>query len=261
MKSLRHAWGDPLARGVDINAPGTISVHRRIISSKPLLRAAYRHWYQDFVAAVRAAGDGSGPVIELGCGASHLDEYLPGVIKTDVVAHSNVDIALSAEALPFADGSVRAIVALGVLHHLDEPLKCLTEAQRCLVRNGRLVLIEPSGSPLHRFMVRKFHPHEYYDKNVREWRNTTSGRLSAANNALPWIIFVRDREAFERQLPGLRIRSIRPHTFVMYYLSGGLSYRPFVPGALLPLVEVVEVLARPFRPSLGTMMTVEIEKV
>ena len=122
-------------------------------------------------------------------------------------------------------------------------------------------MVEPSNAFLHRFMVRRFHPHECFDADVRDWSNSARGRMTGANNALPWVMFVRDRSRFEREFPSLRIRRIEPHTFLAYYASGGLSFRPFLPEALYPVLCLLELLARPFSRWLGTMMTVDIEKV
>jgi ubiquinone/menaquinone biosynthesis C-methylase UbiE len=55
-----------------------------------------------------------------------------------------------AEALPFADGSVRGYRADKVLHILPEPQRALTEARRVLAPGGRIVL---TGQDWDAFMI------------------------------------------------------------------------------------------------------------
>ncbi len=259
MSLLRKYWSHPLTKGIDIDSPKTISVHREIILSKPFLRAVYQKWYSQFLPSVKATEHLRLPMVEIGCGASHLEFYIPDVIKTDVVAHSNINQVVDATKLPYGDRSLRALFVLNALHHFDYPEKFLSEAKRTLAPGGRLVITEPSGSPLQRFMIQNFHPYEFYDGNAKEWHNVVDGRLSKANNALPWIIFERDRKTFESRFPELQIISTQYHTVLMYYASGGLSYRTFLPSFTLPLLQWIDKLAGPIQ-TLGTEMTIVIEK-
>ena len=86
-------------------------------------------------------------------------------------------------------------------------------------------------------------------------------RLSTGNLALPWIIFYRDRKQFEKEFPSLRIVGLKPHTPFCYLLSGGLSYRQLLPSFMYPLVKGIELLLAPFNKYLGTLLTIELQKV
>lgn len=245
----------------EVDSPEAITTHRSIIESKPIMRSVYRFWYAQFLSSVKATRKIEGPMIEIGCGASHLDKYIPEIVKTDCVAHANIHQVVDATALPFKDESVRAIFVLNALHHFPNPAKFLEEAQRCLKKGGRLVITEPSNSPIQKFMIAKFHPYEYFDESVTDWVNSPHGRLSMANNALPYIIFDRDRAKLKKMFPKLSILSSYRHTFMIYFASGGMSYRSFLPSFLLPAIWLVETLGRLFVPFLGTEMTIVIEKV
>jgi SAM-dependent methyltransferase len=296
---LKKYWTHPLTKNIDIDSADTISIHREIILSKPLMRAIYRKWYKKFLPSVRATNQIRLPMIEIGSGASHLEKYIPTIIKTDLVAHPNVHQVVDGTKLPYASGSLRCVFVLNALHHFDSPEKFLAEADRVLAAGGRLVITEPSNSPLQKFMIKKFHLHEYFDESVTHWNNEepviTRGReaarsataspiswhdsvnemaspsahgaldaekqtrLSRANNALPWIIFQRDRKLFEEKFPRLKILRIKRHTLLFYFASGGLAYRSFLPSFFLPLLHLSEWLLL-FVPFLGTEMTIEIEK-
>ncbi|MGA2053158.1 MAG: class I SAM-dependent methyltransferase [Opitutales bacterium] len=251
----------PTTNDLDVDSPDTVALHQRIINQNPLLQEVYRVWYQEFSPAVAATASLQPlPMIELGCGASHLDKYIPDVVKTDCVAHVNTDAVVDAQALPYADNSLRAVFMTAVLHHLPDPEKCLREVERCLAPGGRLVLVESSNSILQKFLITRFSPYEFHNDRVTEWTSAPTGRLSSANTALGWVILIRDREIFAKKFPRLRLVRIHYHTLLTYSLSGGMSFRPFLPGSFRPLVRGLEFATRPLHPWLGTGVTVDFEK-
>jgi len=251
---------NPLTVGLDIDSTESISAFMHTVAGNPLLQAIYGRRYREFLPAVEATRSLNLPYVEIGAGPSRLEQWIPDIIKTDVVAHSNVDRVVDAENLPFADGSLAGIFLTNVLHHLPDPAKFLSEAQRALAPGGRLVLIEPSSSWWQRFVTNLGSPYEYNDEKVSAWTNEVTGRLTHANNSLPWIIFVRDRSRFDKLFPQLKIRSIAPHTVFEFYLSGGFNYRPFLPSFLFRLVPLIESLARPLRRWMGVEITIDIER-
>ena len=48
---VKRVWGQPLARGVDLDGPGALEAHRRIIETNPFLGAHYRRWYRECLPA------------------------------------------------------------------------------------------------------------------------------------------------------------------------------------------------------------------
>ena len=247
---------------VDVDSPESITIHQQIIADNPILMECYRIWYGEFLPAVAATRMLAPlPMIELGCGASHLEKYIPDIVKTDCVAHPNAHAVVDAQALPYPDNSLRAVFMTAVLHHLSDPEKCLREIERCLAPGGRLVLIEPSNSFLEKWIINRFSPYEFHDDSIAEWKGAPTGRLSAANTALGWVVLVRDEKLFFQKFPHFRLVRRRYHTFSTYYLSGGVSFRPFIPGSWRPLVRAFECLARPLHPWLGGALTVDLEKI
>lgn len=258
--SLRKKLYYPGTQDIDINAIETISVHRKIIFSKPLLNAVYRDWYKRFLPSVEGTLSLSLPMIEIGCGSSFLEQYIPTIIKTDLVNHSNVDRVMSGERIDYPSNGLRAIFMVGVLHHMKNPELFFQQVARTLAPGGRLVMIEPSNSPLHQYLTNRFNRYEYYDGSISTWENRPTGRMSNVNNAIPWVIFGRDRKLFEERFPQLKVRKIQKHTLLNYYLSGGLAYRAFLPESCKGLVAAMEALFKPIQPWLGSMMTIELEK-
>jgi SAM-dependent methyltransferase len=254
---LRRLFEEPRARGLDLESAEATAAHRRIIGEKPFLRRLYERYYAEFARADRGAPGGAR--VELGSGGGFLDELVPGLVRIDLRPGADVDVVASALALPFAPRSVGAAFMLNVLHHLPDARAFFAELERVLVPGGRAVMIEPYASPVSGFVYRHAH-HEPFDPGQRDWAIGGRGAMTAANDALPWIVFERDRARFESEFEDLEIVRVAPHTIALYALAGGLSYRSLAPGFLFPAVAAVEDLACGWRPArlLASMMTVEL---
>lgn len=260
---LKKNFSHPLARNLDIDSPQAILIHRRIIKENKLLTDYYNFVYEYFKKTEYSLSDLNYPSLEIGSGGGFLKEILPAVITSDLVLSSGIDRTEDATALSFADCSLKAIYANGVIHHLKDPERCLAEVQRVLVPGGKFVCNEPSSTPFGYLMNKCFH-HEYTDKHAVDWKiggSDGKGRLTEANMALPYIIFKRDAGLFQKKFANLKIISIVYHDFLRYTLSGGLSYRPFVPPALFGAVNTLEAISKPFMPVLGNEMLVAILKL
>ena len=90
-------------------------------------------------------------------------------------------------------------------------------------------MVEPWVSPWSKFVYRRLH-HEQMAPQASTWEFHGNGPLSAANIALPWIVFSRDREEFEREFPELSVEQVRPFLPFRYLVSGGVSLRSLMPG-------------------------------
>jgi hypothetical protein len=67
-----------------------------------------------------------------------------------------------------------------------------------------------------------------------------AGPLSGANDALPWIIFARERQKFEQEFPHWHIELVKPMMPVCYLLSGGVSLRSLMPGWSFAIWKQIE---------------------
>jgi len=259
-KWLRRHREHPLSRQLELDGPEALAAHRQIIRENPLLLERYAFVYGFFRAMEREVEPLGLPSLEIGSGAGFLKSYIPDVVTSDVVAGAGIDRVEDACALSFKQGTLKAVFGLGVLHHIPEPEKFFKGLEAVLAPGGRCVLDEPSSTPFGYFMNRHFHD-EFTDRNARGWALPPGGRLTGANQALPYIVFRRDRARFEELFPRLKIRRILYHDFLRYTLSGGLSYRPFVPRWCFGVVNVFEKLLSPLMRWIGHEMIVVLEKI
>ncbi len=245
---------------VELNSDQTAELHRKQIQSKQFLRRFYNDMYDTFAAEADAVKDLPGRMVELGSGAGFLKERIPEVMTSDVSPFPFVDRVIFADKLPFANEGLKALFALNVLHHLTDAEAFFRDADRALVRGGRMVLIEPHCSLWGRFIYTYLH-YEPFDMNTPDWKLPDSGRLETANGALPYIIFNRDRERFERLFPNLRVKSLRYHTVLRYLLSGGVSWPALMPTFTYSFFRTIDNLLSRATWTFPIFQTIVIEKV
>ena len=242
---------------MDLDDPKTSIAHRDLIKDKVFLKRLYEDNYKFIVKELKAAPESI--QIELGSGGGFLHEIAPHILPTDVVPIPGLEAVFSADAIPFADQSLSGICMMDVFHHLSNVELFLEEVERCLCENGRLVMIEPANTPWSRFVFQNFH-HEPFDPTSSNWRIGEGGRLSHANGALPWIVFVRDRKRFEKLYPTLKIELIENFCPFRYLLSGGVSIRQLVPSWSYSWFHSLERFLGPLQGKLGMFMKVVVSK-
>jgi len=250
--------GEPRARRLALDDPATTVAQRAIIAAKQPLRRIYEEWYEDLASHVPA---GSGAVLELGSGPGFLAERVSGLVTSEVFVCKGLRAALDARALPFRGGSLRAILMTDVFHHVPDAGRFLREASGALRPGGRIVMVEPWVTPWSRFVYGRLH-HEPFDPGAEGWTFPPGGPLSAANGALPWIVFARDRERFARELPALRVVDVAPRLPFRYLLSGGLSVRALLPEAAFgPLARAEARLGRRAAERWAMFARIVVERV
>jgi len=199
-----------------------LSEHRAIWYDKPVLRAIYSDYYRQIVAACAP-----GRSLEIGGGSGNLKEFASDVVSTDIVPSEWLDAAVDAHALPFADRSFANIVMVDVLHHLERPVRFFREAARVLQPGGRIIMLEPGITPVSWFFFKAFHP-EPVVMNVDPLQDGALNPERApfdANQAIPTVLFTRDRRRFEAIFPELRVERVTWLSLFAYPLSGG--FRPW----------------------------------
>ena len=88
------------------------------------------------------------------------------------------------------------IFMINVFHLIPDAAAFLKEAMRTLKSAGKIILIEPASSFWGRIIYGNLH-HEPFDPKGN-WTIPSTGTLSGANIALPWIVFERDKTEFKK---------------------------------------------------------------
>ena len=120
-------------------------------------------------------------------------------------------------------------------------------------------MVEPTNSAWGRFIFSTFH-HEPWDSETKIWELPSTGPLSGANIALPWIIFVRDRKLFEKEFPELKVTDVKQHTPLRYLVSGGVSLKALVPSWSFGILSSFEKLLSPFGKYFSMFQTIEVTR-
>ena len=183
-----------------------------------------------------------GRQIELGSGPGFSREYIPDLELTDLVRAPWHHGEASAEAMPYADRTVGALVLFDVLHHIPSPRRFFEEAVRVLVPGGRIVMCEPYMSPVSYPVYKLFH-----DEPVRMGADPLALDQSEgtrdpfdANQAIPTLLFGRKRPQFEAAFPALSIRNVEYMSGFSLPASGGFSHGPFLPWPLWSLLHQID---------------------
>jgi SAM-dependent methyltransferase len=236
---------EPSLEGLAVGSPEFFNRQKELILERPLLKACYDDWYARLLADVRSVSN-PGLLLELGSGGSCLRDLEPAFITSDVIP----DVAervIDARELPFPDGSLKAIALTHVLHHIPEVERFFREAVRTLVPGGVITMIEVAHTPFARFFFDRFHP-EPYEPQRAEWSFGQQDSMMDSNQALSWMVFVRDRKRFGELFPELEIEQLAFTRWFTYLVSGGVTKRDIIPRFMVPLLEVIESLLSPLRP-------------
>jgi hypothetical protein len=146
-----------------------------------------------------------------------------------------------------------------VFHHIPDVEAFLCEAQRTLVPGGVISMIDVAHTPFARFFFGNFH-HEPYDDSQAKWRFEQGDSMMDSNQALTWMVFVRDRARFESRHPGLQIECLELMPWFTYFVSGGVTMRYMIPRFMnWPLIGI-EWLLSPLSPLLALSWHIRIRK-
>lgn len=247
----------PATRGIDIDDPRLTVIRHRLLQQKKYLYRIYQDWYS---LIKENLGNLNSTIIELGSGAGFLEKHIPQVVKTDIFFHPFIQLAMDGLKFPFPQNRLDAIVLLDVFHHLPNVEEFLDEADRTLKIGGRIIMIEPWVSKWSKKAYSMIN-HELMDANIKSWKFNSTGPLSGSNQALPWIVFKRDREKFYSDYPRLKIKNIQPMMPVRYILSGGLSTWISLPEFFYPLIKRFENLFEKQMDNWGMFALIVLEKI
>ena len=233
--------------------------HTSMIRGNALLNAIYVDVYARLMEEVPLAQFPS--VLEIGSGAGFLKQVAPHVTTTDCIAGPGIDRVVDACRLPddLPEGSLDAIVAFDVFHHLPDVVGFLTGVETVLRPGGRLVLVEPWFTPVGQWFYRALH-HEPVLLDPEAWRIEGEGRLGGANSRLPTSVFRDGTRRLARVAPSLTVLRCTPFHKWLYLLSGGLRLNTRVPAGVARVLLRIDRATARLDPLLGIFAVIVVER-
>ena len=189
-----------------------------------------------------------GDSLELGSGIGGIKAFIPDVVTSDLAKTPYVDCVCSAYEISPSDTSDQGkwanIIAVDVLHHLRQPLAFFEEASRMLEQGGRILLMEPAGTPFGRLFYSLFHQEPISPKDIVppfEFQ-PNQGPVEFANMAMGTSLFVQHRSRVEKALAevDLELAALQFRDLLAYPLTGGYSSPQMLPTPFLKGVLSLE---------------------
>lgn len=241
MRVLLNWLRDPLLDDMDVDGENRLELHRKMLEKKRMLREVFTEFHHLFRKLEDKFLTGEGAKVELGAGISPMRDSYPEVLATDIVGAPHLDKVINAEAMDFANNSVKVIYGQNCFHHFPHPDRFFKELDRVLVTGGGAILLEPYYGPFASFLYKRLFRTEGFDKTFLSWETPVAGPMNGANQALSYIVFVRDRELFEKKYPFLEIvHQVTVGNYLKYLLSGGLNFRQILPDSSAGLIGLFE---------------------
>lgn len=261
MRMLLDWLRDPSVREVDVDGADRLTLHARMLARKRMLREVFQEFHHLFDRLDKQWLAGQGSRIELGAGVAPMKDSYPDVISTDVVPGPNLDRVLNAQEMDLPERSVRVFFGQNCFHHFPDPDAFFRELERVLVPGGGAILLEPYHGPAASFLFKRLFHTEGFDMQAPDWQTPVTGPMNGANQALSYVVFVRDRAEFRRRHPQLEIVHRAPvGNYMKYLLSGGLNFRQLLPDFMSPVVGMAQWVLSPVRRWLGLHHVIVIRK-
>ena len=262
MKRLLDYLRDPTIEGMDVDGRSRLELHQKMLEKKHMLKNVFTSWHHLFKNLGNQYLTGSGIEVELGSGVAPMRDSYPEVLATDVVYAPNLDRIINAEQMDIESGTVKVVYGQNCFHHFPHPERFLRELDRVLVLGGGAILLEPYYGPFASFLYKRLFKTEGFDKEYLNWETPTVGPMNGANQALSYIVFIRDQVRFQLENPSLKIvHKQYAGNYLSYLLSGGLNFRQLLPDSFSTPISLVEKLISPLNRWIALHHIIVIQKV
>ena len=262
MKKILSFLRHPLLDNLDVDGLSRFELHQQMLEGKKMLQLVFSEFHRIFKKLDIFYLNGSGIEVELGAGVSPMRISYPEVLATDIVMAPNLDRVINAESMNFADNSVRVLYGQNCFHHFPDPDLFFSEAERVLSPGGGIILLEPYYGPAASFLYKRLFSSEGFDKAYSSWKTPITGPMNGANQALSYIVFIRDKDEFSRKYPNLKIvNQSLVGNYLKYLISGGLNFKQLLPNGFIPFINITEKIISPFNRWLALHHIVVIQKL
>jgi len=213
--------------------------NRKIYQNKVLIKIIYNNYYKNIKKNIYIADKKK--ILELGSGGGNIKKVIKECITSDQFKNKNIDRIENIYKINFKKKSISNIILIDVFHHLQFPSLALQEIHRVLIKNGRVIMVEPAMGFIPRIVYKIFH-YELNGFNLKiKWNNIPkkipSSNQYFAAQSMPWRAF------FLRELnlkSKYKIKFIKPFSDFAFLLSGGYSYKAFYPKFLHSFIKLID---------------------
>lgn len=264
LNKIKDSLVDPRLIGVDVNSSEIISIHSEILKDKKMIQDVFCEFYKTITDLDKIYFNLEKNIkrIEMGSGSSFFKIFYPHITTSDIKKNNLIDIVLDVQNMNLEDNSIGAFYGINCFHHFPDPDLFFQELDRTLIKGGGCILIDPYYGPLSSFFYKRVFEFEHFDKYVHDWKTKTEGPSMNANQALSYVVFIRDRDLFKKKYPNLEIvYQKRFLNFSRYLLSGGLNFKQLVPNIFIPVLKFLELLSYPIAHVFALHHVIVIKKI
>ncbi|WP_324170929.1 methyltransferase domain-containing protein [Sulfurimonas sp.] len=261
---IRNFVLDDRIKNIDRDSSDLLRIHLEIIKSKKMINNIFEEFYN--LCAIyknKYFINSNKKVIELGSGVSFVKDKYPDVITSDIKNYKGVDLVVNAQKMQFKDGEINCFYCINCFHHFPEPRKFFSELERTLEKGGGVILIEPYYGWFSNILYKKIHEEEFYDKGQVVWETGQKNNqfMTGANQALSYIVFVRDIKTFENEYPNLEILETKViNNYIRYLVSGGVNFKQLLPNFMEFPLKIMEFIFIPIKNIFGLHHMIVIRK-
>ena len=216
--------------------------NRKIYQNKDLIKIIYNNYYKTIKKNIYISNKNK--ILEIGSGGGNIKKIIKQCITSDQFINDNndnIDRIENIYKINFKKNSISNIILIDVFHHLQFPGLALQEIHRVLIKNGRIIMMEPAMGFIPRIVYKIFH-YEPNGFNLKINWNDTPKRISSLNQyfaaqSLPWRAFFLKEINLRSKY---KIKLIKPFSDFAFLLSGGYSYKAFYPKFLYPFIKLID---------------------
>jgi len=215
------------------------SKNRKIYQNKDLIKIIYNNYYKKIKKNIYTSNKKK--ILELGSGGGNIKKVIQNCITSDQFKNENIDRIENIYKINFKKNSISNIILIDVFHHVQFPNLALKEIHRVLIKNGRIIMMEPAMGLIPRIIYKIFH----YEPNGFNLKINWSGipkKIPSSNQyfaaqSMPWRAFFLKELNLKSKY---KIKSIRPFSDFAFLLSGGYSYKALYPKFLYSFIKLID---------------------
>jgi ubiquinone/menaquinone biosynthesis C-methylase UbiE len=213
--------------------------NRKIYNNKDLIKIIYNNYYKNIKKNIYLSDKKK--ILELGSGGGNIKKVIKECITSDQFKNKNIDRIENIYKINFKKKTISNVILIDVFHHLQFPSLALKEIHRVLIKNGRIIMVEPAMGFIPRIVYKIFH-YEPNGFNLKiKWNNIPkkiplSNQYFAAQS-MPWRAFFLKELNLKYKY---KIKLIKPFSDFAFLLSGGYSYKAFYPKFLYSFIKLID---------------------